>query len=127
MLIYIKFVDTRSNEAALTVKAFRLEDVVCVNAPIKNSDENYCYTLEVKYGNNGSLLLCSKEYSSQKEAEMAQLSTITILNALELYYGRVKHIERDTPLFFKTVDPKKGEIVTGQISYNTMPVYTIEL
>lgn len=72
----------------------------------------------------------SKHYARQQDAEMAQLSAVSMLNALELFYERSKNLpeDRNTPVYFQVVDPVQKKLIPGKLSmYDNTPVHTIEI
>lgn len=73
--------------------------------------------------------LFSSLYGSKEEAEMAQVSAITVLNAIELYFERFKHVPEHhaTPVMFQAPDAKQKKLVPGKISMFNTPIYTIQI
>lgn len=129
MLVYVRYsTEVSSDVHKFVTRALRLQDITEVSDVHEEcSRKEFCYLIAVRSADGTKHYLHSRPYATRKEAEMAQMSTVTLLNALELYYERLKHIEQEHPLLFKTVDPAKEKLVTGKISYYEHPVFTIEL
>lgn len=72
-------------------------------------------------------LIYSRSYSTRQEAEMVQFSTVTLINALEIFYERCRHIPEDrvTPVYFQAIDTKEKKLVPGKIFLYEQSVYTI--
>ena len=122
MLIYIRHYTAK--EDAPVVEAVSLGDIVAITPVASEADGVWRYGVRLS-GRKDALL--SAVYTSARQAEAAQVAAAATINALEVYYERLKHIERDTPMLFNTVDPATGKFITGRISYQERPVYTIEL
>lgn len=122
MLIYIRHHSAKAD--APVVEAVPLGDIVAITPVTNEAPDVWRYSVRLN-GRKDALL--SAVYTSAKQAEAAQVAAVATLNALEVYYERLKHIERDTPMLFNTVDPATGKFITGRISYQERPVYTIEL
>lgn len=78
---------------------------------------------------NGSNIdpIISRSYSTREEAEMVQYSVVTLLNALEVFSERTKHVPEDrmTPVYFQVIDQNQKKLVPGKITLYDQPVYTI--
>jgi hypothetical protein len=129
MLVYVRYsTGVNSGVHEFATRALRLQDITEVSdVREEDSRKEFCYFVVVQSADGTKHYLHSRPYTTRKEAEMGQMATVTLLNALELYYERLKHIEQEHPLLFKTVDPATEKLVTGKISYYERPVYTIEL
>lgn len=106
MLIFIKSwitppQDSPSKESLVEVqKAYRVEnikEVSEVNA-LTNPKGKFRFSILLVTGER----LYSSLYGTKEEAEMAQVSAITVLNAIELYFERFKHVPEHhaTPVMF---------------------------
>lgn len=130
MFVFIKsWVRDPNDSSSLipTQKAFRIEEIKIVSEVTQSPDSNkkYFYFIVLSSGE----FIYSALYDSKEEAEMAQVSAITILNAIELYFERFKHVPEHhaTPVMFQVPDPKQKKLVPGKISMFDTPVYTIQL
>ena len=58
---------------------------------------------------------------------MVQYSVVTLLNALEVFSERTKHVPEDrmTPVYFQVIDQNQKKLVPGKITLYDQPVYTI--
>lgn len=124
MLIYIRHHTAKGD--APVVEAVPLGDIVAITPVASTADGVWRYGVRLSGRKDWNVLL-SAVYTSARQAEAAQVAAAATINALEVYYERLKHIERDTPMLFNTVDPATGKFITGRISYQERPVYTIEL
>lgn len=133
MLIFIKSWITppqysSSKEPLIEVqKAYRIEnikEVSEVNA-LTNPKGKFRFSILLVTGER----LYSSLYGTKEEAEMSQVSAITVLNAIELYFERFKHVPEHhaTPVMFQTPDAKQKKLVLGKISMFDTPVYTIQI
>lgn len=133
MLIFIKSwitppQDSPSKESLVEVqKAYRVEnikEVSEVNA-LTNPKGKFRFSILLVTGER----LYSSLYGTKEEAEMAQVSAITVLNAIELYFERFKHVPEHhaTPVMFQAPDAKQKKLVPGKISMFDTPVYTIQI
>lgn len=89
----------------------------------KKRKKFYCFSLK------GSSIepIVSRSYSTREEAEMVQYSVVTLLNALEVFSERTKHVPEDrmTPVYFQVIDQNQKKLVPGKITLYDQPVYTI--
>lgn len=133
MLIFIKSwitppQDSPSKEPLIEVqKAYRVEnikEVSEVNA-LTNPKGKFRFSILLVTGER----LYSSLYGTKEEAEMSQVSAITVLNAIELYFERFKHVPEHhaTPVMFQAPDAKQKKLVAGKISMFDTPVYTIQI
>lgn len=134
MLIFIKSwtysssEDIAKREGLVEIqKAYRIEnikEVSQVNA-LTSPKGKYRFSILLVTGER----LFSSLYGSKEEAEMAQVSAITTLNAIELYFERFKHVPEHhaTPVMFQVPDIKQKKLVPGKISMFDTPVYSIQI
>lgn len=134
MLVFIKSwvrVSDISESDKLELKevqrAFRVEDIKMVGDVTTTPDSKKKFFFFIVL-NTGEFLYSSL-YKTKEEAEMAQVSAITTLNAIELYFERFKHVPEHhaTPVMFQVVDPKQKKLVPGKISMFETPVFTIQI
>lgn len=108
-------------------RAFKVEDIKMVGdvTPFNDSKNKFFFFIILNTGE----FLYSSLYDSKEDAEMAQVSAITTLNAIELYFERFKHVPEHhaTPVMFQVVDPKQKKLVPGKISMFETPVFTIQI
>ena len=108
-------------------RAFRVEDIKMVGdvTPFNGSKNKFFFFIILNTGE----FLYSSLYDSKEEAEMAQVSAITTLNAIELYFERFKHVPEHhaTPVMFQVPDLKQKKLVPGKISMFETPVFTIQI
>lgn len=121
MLIYINYENSLGDRNQESIK---LESIKQVSEVSSQDGKNHCFQLETS-----SKTFKSRSYPSKEEAEMAQMSTISQLNALELMYERAKHVpeDRNSPVFFQVVDPAQKKLVPGKVTLYEQPVYTITI
>lgn len=129
MFVFIKsWVSTSKDEELKEVqKAYRIENIKEVSevSSLTAPKGKFRFSILLVTGER----LYSSLYGTKEEAEMAQVSTITTLNAIELYFDRFKHVPEHhaTPVMFQVVDPKQKKLVAGKISMFDNPVYTIQI
>lgn len=71
-------------------------------------------------------IVCSTPYETQQEAEMHQLSTVSQINALEVYEHRLKHDLPVSNITCHYVDVAKKQLI--QFSLDPLyPVFTIKI
>ena len=126
MLIFIKSwitppQDSPSKESLVEVqKAYRVEnikEVSEVNA-LTNPKGKFRFSILLVTGER----LFSSLYGTKEEAEMAQVFAITVLNAIELYFERFKHVPEHhaTPVMFQAPDATYLTSVTTLFSSYSM-------
>lgn len=129
MFVFIKsWVSTSKDEELKEVqKAYRIENIKEVSevSSLTAPKGKFRFSILLVTGER----LYSSLYGTKEEAEMAQVSTITTLNAIELYFDRFKHVPEHhaTPVMFQVADPKQKKLVPGKISMFDNPVYTIQI
>lgn len=108
-------------------KAYRVENIKEVSEvhALTASKGKFRFSILLVTGER----LFSSLYGSKEEAEMAQVSAITTLNAIELYFERFKHVPEHhaTPVMFQVPDLKQKKLVPGKISMFDTPVYSIQI
>ena len=104
-------------------RAYKIEDIAEINSVIQTNGK-FRFSMLVR-----GIRIYSSLYPTQEEAEMAQVSSITTLNALELYYDRYKHVPEHyaAPVEFFVVDAKQRKLQPARISKFETPVYTIDI
>lgn len=133
MLIFIKSLTIPQYEVGVkhemieTQKAYRIEDIKGVSDinSVNASKKKFQFHILLVTGEK----LFSSLYESKEEAEMAQVGAISMLNALELYFERFKHVPEHhaTPVMFQVPDIKQKKLVPGKISMFDTPIYTIQI
>lgn len=129
MLIFINYEtkEIQGDKKVITRKntAVKLSDIKRVSAPyLSQIDHKIHYRITVENEE-----FYSTSFSDMKTAEMAQLSTVSILNALELYYDRFKHVPEHhaTPVGFRAVDLKTQKLIPGKVSICDQIIYTVTI
>ena len=123
MLVYINY----EGKSERLQEAIHLDDIRSISSVQSISKDSYCFSILVRSDENTFEGFYSKEYKTKEEAEMAQMSTISQINALEIMYEKAKHIPEDrlTPVYFQVIDPAQKKLVPGRVTLFEQPVYTI--
>lgn len=129
MLVFISYwaIGKDNDSVVQKTKAVSISEITGVSEifTLKNPANKFRFCIQLK----NEEPLFSRYFDSKTEAEMNQVSVSTIINAIELYFERFKHVPEHhaTPVMFQVVDPESKKLVPGKISMFDTPIYTIQL
>lgn len=125
MLVYLNgiplqgnLIDTRVQSALPLSNIFEVTEV----EQIPRFGNKWVFSIRL----NDGQIVCSKPYENQQEAEMHQLSTVSQINALEVYEHRLKNDLPVSNIACHYVDVAKKQLI--QFSLDPLyPVFTIKI
>lgn len=127
MLVFIQYPSKTSENITA---AFKLENIKEVT-PVRASEKGFQFFVVIGSEDGGvDKGLASTEYSTREEAEMAQVTVVSIINALSLFYTRYGHTPEHygtTPVPFQVVNPETKELEWGKVTFQNAGTLTVKI
>lgn len=125
MLVYLNGIPLQGNaEKERVQSAIPLSHIFEVTEVEKLSRFGNKWVFSIRL--NDGQIVCSEPYETQQEAEMHQLSTVSQINALEVYEHRLKCDLPVSNITCHYVDVAKKQLIQFSL-YPLYPVFTIKI
>lgn len=120
MLIYLK----GKGSDAVQTRAVSIEKITCVQQvqPANEDKSKFVFSIVLR---NWEIVF-SKCYDTREEAEMNQLSTISLINAIDIFFYRIKNNLDLGNIYFHWVDVENRKLVLSQLPTD-IQIFTIEI
>lgn len=120
MLVYLKTIE----RGTARTKAIPIESIKCVGQvqPVSKEKSRFFFSITL----DGGELVSSKHFDTKEEAEMTQLSTISLINAVEIFFYRIKNDLDLNNIYFHWVNVAERKLVLSKLPTD-IQLFTVEI